>query len=251
MDGANVVGPGGEVRGFRRIAFDLILLSLAPGMLGKRDTRNVFGLALAGYAVLALELIELSDLGRIVITDRKSAGGRFVPLPASWLGAAWVEITSTAPTGVPELDTELSELSAASRHPVELQTWIAGRYQGQCESYLEQLAAAGAVRQGAASFIGPRWFLAEAGPAVQAGAQARLDEVARGSGPADPGQTAFGGLASAIGLGQRLYKRERYPRGRLEHIAAGDCLAFTPGQEQLAQAVRALVKTVTDIMHSD
>ena len=78
-----------------------------------------------------------------------------------------------------------------------------------------------------------------------------MDEVARGSGPADPGQTAFGGLASAIGLGQRLYKRERYPRGRLDQIAAGDCLAFAPDQEQLAQAVCTLVKTVADIMHSD
>ena len=251
MDGANVVGPIGEVQGFRRIAFDLILLSLDPGMRGKRDTRNVLSLALAGHAVLALELMELTALARIVITDRKSAGGRFVPLPASWLGAAWVKITSTAPTGVPELDAELGELSAASRPPVELQTWIAGRYQGQCESYLEQLAAAGAVRQGSASFIGPRWFLAEAGPAAQAEAQARMDEVARGSGPVDPGQTAFAGLAAAIGLGKRLYKRERYPRGRLEQIAAGDCLAFAPGQEQLAQAVCMLVKTVTDIMHSD
>jgi hypothetical protein len=174
-----------------------------------------------------------------------------VPLPASWLGAAWVKVTFTAPTGVPELDAELGELSAASRPPVELRTWIAGRYQGQCQSYLEQLAAAGAVRQGPASFIGPRWFLAEAGPAARAGAQARLGEIARGSGPVDPGQTAFGGLASAIGLGQRLYKRECYPRGRLEQIAVGDCLAFTPGQEELAQAVCVMVKTVTDIMHSD
>ncbi len=251
MNGAHVVGPIGEARGLRRIALDLILLSLDPVKRGKRDTRNVFALALAGYAVMALELIQLAELGRVVITDRKSAGRRFLPLPASWLGAHWIKVTSTVPSGLPELDAELDELSATGRPAVELQTWIAGRYEGQCQSYLAQLAAAGAVYPGSASSLGPRWFLGEAGPAAQAAARARLDEIAQGSGPVDPEQTAFGGLASAIGLGQRLYKRERSPRGRLQQIASGDWLLFAPGQEQLARVVRVMVETVDDIMRSD
>ena len=164
MNGAYVVGPIGEARGFRRITLDLILLSLDPVKRGKRDTRNLFALALAGYAVMALELIQLAELGRIVITDRKSAGKRFLPLPASWLGAHWIKVTSTVPSGLPELDAELGELSATGRRPaVELQTWIAGRYEGQCQSYLGKLAAVGAVYPGSASSLGPRWFLGEAG----------------------------------------------------------------------------------------
>jgi len=79
-----------------------------------------------------------------------------------------------------------------------------------------------------------RWQVT--GPPRAAGARARLDAIAQGTGQVDLGQAAFGGLAHAIGLAGRLYpgRDGRDRRKRLELVADGGLTAGPDGPAQHA-----------------
>jgi septal ring-binding cell division protein DamX len=110
------------------------------------------------------------------------------------------------------------------------------------DTYLARLAAAGAIREDRRMLLGfipaLRWRIADTARATDA--RARLDAIARATGPVDTAQAAFAGLASASGLGAVLYPgmAQRHLRKRLEQIAKGE-LTQGAGAAQTAQATRA------------
>jgi hypothetical protein len=94
----------------------------------------------------------------------------------------------------------------------------------------------GALRSERA-FLGNRWQVTDPGRA--AAAAARLDALARSSGPVDTDGAAFGGLAHAAGLGAILYRgwANREPRARLKRIAEGKIAGAGPAEAAIADAV--------------
>ena len=167
---------------------DLALLSVGPN--GRIQQGQRLAIALAGS-----ELVRLAARGRAGIAD-----GRIVVRDAS-------------PAGSAELDLALESLVQA-RRPPKAKAWVGRPRRGIVEAYLGRLAESGALR-GERAFLGTRWQVTDPGRA--AAAAARLDAVARSSGPVDTEAAALGGLAHAAGLGAALYRglANREPRARL------------------------------------
>jgi hypothetical protein len=196
---------------------DLVLLSIHP------DNGTVATKSRLGYGLRGSELVRLAASGRAGIT-----GDRIVVLDGR-------------PTGDEQLDTALASLAGA-RRPPRPKTWVGHPGSQIVDTYLARLAAAGAIREDRRTLFGfipvLRWRVADT--ARLADARARLDAIARATGPVDTAQAAFAGLASASGLGPVLYPgmAHRQLRKRLEQIAKGE-LTQGVGAAQTAQATRA------------
>jgi len=173
---------------------DLALLSVGPN--GRIQQGHRLAIALAGS-----ELVRLAARGKAGIAD-----GRIV-------------VRDAGPAGRAELDLALESLVQA-RRPPKAKAWVGRPRRGIVEAYLGKLAEGGALR-GERAFLGTRWQVTD--PARRAAAAARLDAIARSSGPVDTEAAALGGLAHAAGLDAALYRglANREPRARLKRIAEG------------------------------
>ena len=189
---------------------DLALLSV--GSNGRVQQPQRLGIALAGS-----ELVRLAARGTAEVAD-----GRIV-------------VRDAARTGSAELDLALESLAQA-RRPPKARAWVGHPRRGIVAEYLGRLAASGALRSERA-FLGTRWQVTDPGRA--AAAAARLDAIARSSGPVDTAGAAFGGLAHAAGLGVILYRglANREPRARLKRIAEGKVAGAGPAEAAIADAV--------------
>ena len=196
---------------------DLVLLSVRP------DNGTIATKSRLGYGLRGSELVRLAASGRVWIT-----GDRIVVL-------------DTQPTGDEQLDAALASLAGA-RRPPRPKTWVGHPGSQIVDTYLARLAATGAIRpeRGTVLAFVPvvRWRIADTARAADA--WARLDSIARATGPVDTAQAAFAGLASASGLGPVLYPgwANRQLRRRLERIAKGE-LSQGAGAAPTAQATRA------------
>ena len=196
---------------------DLVLLSVHP------DNGTIVTKSRLGYGLRGSELVRLAAGGRAGIT-----GDRIVVLDGR-------------PTGDEQLDAALASLAGA-RRPPRPKTWVGHPGSRIVDTYLARLAAAGVIRADRRTLLGfipaLRWRVTD--PARLAHTRARLDAIARATGPVDTAQAAFAGLASASGLGPVLYPgmANRHLRKRLERIAKGE-LTQGAGAAQTAQATRA------------
>ncbi|HEV8219020.1 MAG TPA: GPP34 family phosphoprotein [Streptosporangiaceae bacterium] len=191
---------------------DLALLSV--GSNGRVQQAQRLGIALAGS-----ELVRLAAHGTAGVED-----GRIV-------------VRDAARTGSAELDLALESLAQA-RRPPKAKAWVGHPRRGIVAEYLERLAESGALRSERA-FLGTRWRVTDPGRA--AAAAARLDAIARSSGPVDTAGAAFGGLAHAAGLSVILYRglANREPRARLKRIAEGKAAGTGTAPAGVADAAGA------------
>ncbi len=201
---------------------DLVLLSVHP------DNGTIVTKSRLGYGLRGSELVRLAASGRAVIT-----GDRIVVLDGR-------------PTGDEQLDAALASLAGA-RRPPRPKTWVGHPGSRIVDTYLARLAAAGVIRADRRTFLGfipaVRWRVADT--ARLADTRARLDAIARATGPVDTAQAAFAGLASASGLGPVLYPgmANRHLRKRLERIAKGE---LTRPAVQAADAAAEATQAATD-----
>jgi hypothetical protein len=189
---------------------DLALLSV--GAKGRIQQGQRLAIALTGS-----ELVRLAARGKVEIAD-----GRIV-------------VRDAAPSGCAELDLALESLVQA-RRPPKAKAWVGRPRRGIIEAYLGKLAQDGALH-GERAFLGVRWQVTDPGRA--AAAAARLDAIARSSGPVDTAGAALGGLAHAAGLGATLYRgpANREPRARLKRIAEGKVAGAGPAPAATAGTV--------------
>jgi hypothetical protein len=196
---------------------DLVLLSIRP------DNGTIATKSRLGYGLRGSELVRLAATGRVGIT-----GDRIVVLDGQ-------------PTGDEQLDAALASLAGA-RRPPRPKTWVGHPGSQIVNTYLARLAATGAIRPERGTVLAfvtvVRWRIADSARAADA--RARLDAIARATGPVDTAQAAFAGLASASGLGLVLYPgwANRQLRRRLERIAKGE-LTQDAGAAATVQATRA------------
>jgi hypothetical protein len=196
---------------------DLVLLSIRP------DNGTIATKSRLGYGLRGSELVRLAASGRVGIT-----GDRIVVLDGQ-------------PTGDEQLDAALASLAGA-RRPPRPKTWVGHPGSQIVDTYLARLAATGAIRPERGTVLAfvpvARWRIADSARAADA--RARLDAIARATGPVDTAQAAFAGLASASGLGPVLYPgwANRQLRRRLERIAKGE-LTQAAGPAATVHATRA------------
>jgi hypothetical protein len=196
---------------------DLVLLSIRP------DNGTIATKSRLGYGLRGSELVRLAATGRVGIT-----GDRIVVLDGQ-------------PTGDEQLDAALASLAGA-RRPPRPKTWVGHPGSQIVNTYLARLAATGAIRPERGTVLAfvtvVRWRIADSARAADA--RARLDAIARATGPVDTAQAAFAGLASASGLGPVLYPgwANHQLRRRLERIAKGE-LTQAAGAAATVQATRA------------
>lgn len=189
---------------------DLILLSINPDSGRIRTARKI------DYGLMGSELVRLAASGRVDIE-----AGRIV-------------VRNPLPTGDAELDAALASIAEA-RRPPKAERWVGHPRHGICRAYLDRLAAAGVVRKESALLT--RWRIAR--PQLVLDARARLDVIAVSTAPLDLVQSAYGGLAHAIGLDAELYRGwgNRGIRQRFEQIAKGRWTApraSDPGADLIA-----------------
>ncbi|MCW2932477.1 MAG: family phosphoprotein [Actinomycetia bacterium] len=161
---------------------DLILLAVGPNGVLKAAPKLRFGLS-------GTELVRLAAARRVDIVR-----GRIAILDAT-------------PTGDPLLDAALRSMEGSGWRQPTAKAWVARPHRGLVERYLDRLAAAGAIRAEPGKVLGifpvQRWKVIDTARLGQA--RARLDAIASGSDSADAAQTAFAGLAYAIGLIPMIY----------------------------------------------
>jgi len=210
---------------------DLLLLAVRPnGTLGVAAKLR-FGLS-------GSELVRLAAARRVDI-----ARGRIVVLDA-------------APTGDPMLDAALGSMQDRRREPAA-KAWVARSRPGLVERYLDRLAAAGTIRPERRKVLGflpvTRWVVVDT--ARLAGARAKLDAIASGSGSIDAEQAAYAGLAGAIGLTSLIYpgvagaaarkrlkdaaRRDRQAKAVADAADSGDAAARAATGAALDASVRA------------
>jgi hypothetical protein len=183
------------VRGVDWLGEDLLLLALDAG---RGRPWRTYGLS---YALMGAELVRLAACGRIGIVDGQ------------------VVVKSPAPTGDTELDAALARIGE-SASPPRPGDWVQRPRPRITGRYLERLMAAGVVCERTRSQI-TRWRITQTPRLAEA--RQRLDLIACSAGPVDLSQTAYAGLACAIGLDRSLYRgrRRRAERDRLREIATG------------------------------
>ena len=208
------------------LADDLVLLSIHPEKGYLRTPQNI------GFGLTGVELLRLAALGRIGIR-----AGRIIVL-------------DRRPTGVPELDTALTNIAEAKRPP-RLNAWIARGRPGIISAYVDRLVAGGALEPQAPRFLrSARFKITDSARAVSA--RHRLDAVALTSSQLDNAQAALGGLAHAILLDRFVYPgwANRAVWRRLEDVgkgrSTGPGMAAAVGTEPAATAgmTRAVTSAV-------
>ncbi len=182
---------------------DLFLLSIRLRD-GKLMTRGRIDSAL-----MASELVRLAAAGR------------------AWIAEGRIVAEDRTATGDAELDAALLSLAGAA-FPPRPETWVGLPRRGIRAAYAARLISAGVLRLEPSRVLGtPRYQVT--GLSRVAVARSRLDAVTRSAGgsPAEPAQTALGGLASAIGLGDVLYpgREGRARRTRMAQIARQQVIA--------------------------
>jgi Golgi phosphoprotein 3 (GPP34) len=210
--------------GVETLGDDLALLAVRPD--GKVLASQQLAVSLMGS-----ELVRLAARGKADI-----AGGRIV-------------VRDAAPTGDAELDQAIYSLERARRPPTA-KSWVGGPRRGIADAYLARLSTAGAVQGESRKAFGPfrvtRWQITDAARAAEV--KARLDVIARSSGPVSPGQAALGGLVHAAGLSAIHYpgKANRDARTRLKQIAEGKVPGAGPAGTAVADAVRRSASEASD-----
>jgi hypothetical protein len=117
-----------------------------------------------------------------------------------------------------------------SKRPPRATDWVTrhGR-QRLVDEYLAHLTETGVIRAERRKVLGlftaTRWYVVDI--SRQASVRSRLDEIARGGGPVDSAQAAFGGLVHAVQLDAVLYpgRDGRFARQRLKEVARRDTTA--------------------------
>jgi len=201
---------------------DIVLLAIRPdGRLSNWDKLR--------FALSGSELVRLVAARKVELFDKRIA------------------VVDPSPPEDPFLAAALADMHGAKRPP-RATDWVAKRGQSLVDAYLAHLTAAGTIRAERRKVLGPfpatRWYIVDA--ARQAAVRARLDEIARGAGPVDTEQAAFGGLVHAVQLDRVLYPgpEGKVVRGRLEQTARQ---AGTAGIDQVASpeaAMQAAAETV-------
>jgi hypothetical protein len=189
---------------FTTLGEDLLLLSIRP-----RDGKIMTARRI-DYGLMGAELIRLAAAGRIDIVDDR------------------VVVRDPAATGDAELDAAL--LTLVGSRPPRPETWVGLPRRGIRDAYASRLISAGALREPPSGGIFSSRRYRIAAPERAAAARSRLDAITQSTGPqVDVGQAAFGGLASAIGLGHVLYpgRPGRSLRARLIQIARWEPAAHT------------------------
>jgi golgi phosphoprotein 3 len=183
------------VRGVDWLGEDLLLLALDAGRGRLERTYAI------SYGLMGAELVRLAACGRIGIVDGQ------------------VVVKSPAPTGDAELDAALARIGEPASPP-RAGDWVQRVRPRITGRYLERLMAAGVVSE-QARFGVTQWPITNT--ARLAEARQRLDLIAWSAGPVDLSQTAYAGLACAIGLDRLLYpgRGRRAERDRLREIATG------------------------------
>jgi hypothetical protein len=186
---------GSYCEGVDWLSEDLLLLALDAG--GGRLGRTY----VISYALMGAELVRLAASGRIDIVDDR------------------IVVRSPAPTGDAELDAALARIGEPASPPRPGE-WVERPRPRITGRYLERLMATGVICEETRLRI-TRWRIT--GAARLAEARQRLDLIACSAGPVDLSQTAYAGLACAMGLDRLLYpgRRRRAERDRLRDIAAG------------------------------
>jgi hypothetical protein len=206
---------------------DIVLLAIRPG--GKLGAGEKLRFAVAGS-----ELVRLAAERRVdVVKDR-------------------IHVLSQASTGEALLDAALADIQRSKRPP-RARDWVARERRGLVHAYLDELAARGVIRADRHKALGifnvTRWTVLD--PARAAEARARLDAVARSTGPVDSAQSALGGLVHAIGLDALIYPRNGGPaceiaRKRLKQIARRDQAATAVHSAAQQAAVEASIDAAVD-----
>ena len=183
---------------------DIVLLAVKPdGHLGAWDKLR--------FALAGSELVRLAAARRVEVVDKR------------------IVLVESGAVEDPFLAAALADIRRSKRPP-RATDWVTrhGR-QRLVDEYLAHLTGVGAIRAERRKVLGlftaTRWYVVDIGR--QADARARLDEIARGSGPVDSAQAAFGGLVHAVQLDAVLYPgREGKPaRQRLKQVARRDVTA--------------------------
>jgi hypothetical protein len=227
---------------------DLFLLSIR-----RRDGR-LLTRGRIDSALMASELVRLAAAGR------------------AWIAEGRIVARDQTATGDPELDAALLGLAGATSPP-RPETWVGLPRRGIRAAYAARLASAGALRLESSRVLGPprfhvgtpRYRVTDTSRA--AAARSRLDAVtpsaaAPSSGPPSSGpppdpdsaQAALAGLASAIGLGEVLYRgREgRAQRARLAQIARQqvitDVAAGPASPAAIEGVIAAIVHALTAVI---
>jgi len=212
---------------------DIVLLAIRPdGRLSHWDKLR--------FALSGSELVRLVAARKIDLVDKRIA------------------VVDPIPPHDPFLAAALADIRGAKRPPRATE-WVAKRGLSLVDAYLAQLTAAGTIRAERRKVLGliptTRWYIVDA--ARQAAVRARLDEIARGSGPVDTAQAALGGLVHSVQLDRALYPGPdgRVARDRLEQAAkqaggAGTGLASAPGTAMQAAAEAVIVASQAAVQAS-
>lgn len=206
---------------------DIVLLAIrSDGKLGAAEKLR--------FAVAGSELVRLAAERRVdVVKDR-------------------IQVLSLAPTGNTLLDAALADIQRSKRPP-RAKDWVARERRGLVHAYLDELAARSVIRAERRKALGvfnvTRWTVIDSARAAEA--RARLDAVARSTGPVDSAQSALGGLVHAIGLDGLIYPRNGGPaceiaRKRLKQIARRDQTATAVHSAAQQAAVDASVDAAVD-----
>ena len=208
---------------------DIVLLAVKPdGHLGAWDKLR--------FALAGSELVRLAAARRVEVVDKR------------------IVLLDSGPVGDPFLDAALAEIGRSKRPP-RATDWVTrhGR-QRLVDEYLAHLIQIGVIRAERRKVLGlftaTRWYVMDI--SRQASVRSRLDEIARGSGPVDSAQAAFGGLVHAVQLDAVLYPgRDGKPmRQRLKEIARRDATAsavrFAAVDASTNAATDAAIQASTD-----
>ena len=183
---------------------DIVLLAVKPdGHLGAWDKLR--------FALAGSELVRLAARRRVEVVDKR------------------IVLVDSGPVEDPFLAAALADIRRSKRPP-RAADWVTrhGR-QRLVDEYLARLTEAGVIRAERRKVLGlfnaTRWYVVDI--SRRAEVRSRLDEIARGSGPVDSAQAAFGGLVHAVQLDTVRYpgRDGKAARQRLKAIARRDSTA--------------------------
>ena len=211
---------------------DLVLLSVRPD--GMVPTNRL------PFSLMGSELVSLAARGKVEIID-----GRIL-------------VRDAAPTGDAQLDLALQSLARAKRAPRARQ-WVGSPRRGIAAAYLARLCGGTTLQRESRTVFGlfpvTRYRITDPGRVAEA--KARLDAIARSTGPVDIQQAALGGLAHAAEISAIHYqgRANRDARTRLRQIAerkvsaaasARTAIDDAASQSAAATATDAAIRAATD-----